>query len=57
MTENLKPCPFCGGESEIHQAYDGMYQVECANCFARSAFARDKKSVIDRWNRRADNAE
>jgi Lar family restriction alleviation protein len=56
MTEKLKPCPFCGGEAKIHNTYDGMFQIECTNCFARVFYDRTKKSVINRWNRRVDNA-
>ena len=37
----LKPCPFCGGEAEIH--YQPMYMdmgvcVRCTECNARSRF-------------------
>lgn len=57
MAEKLKPCPFCGGEAEVKQAYDGHYCVSCMICGIRTLFS-DKKSIpIKLWNRRAVNAE
>lgn len=63
--ENLKPCPFCGGEGEIEYEYvDGYYQkyyswvhVVCQKCYAtigRTYDDRDrsKRYAIKTWNTR-----
>lgn len=34
-SEELKTCPFCGGEAEISTTYDTEW-IECAVCHARS---------------------
>lgn len=31
MSEELKPCPFCGGEAEVVQ-FDFCFSVECTVC-------------------------
>lgn len=69
MSEELKPCPFCGGEAPMesgrYQMDDVMYSfahVECLSCGAcGSGFTEAEKPVesvealaADAWNRRAD---
>lgn len=59
----LKPCPFCGGEARLKRinGYYGYtsdaYSVECLCCGAtikKSNGYRDlTNSVISSWNRRA----
>lgn len=63
MSEELKPCPFCGGEAKMHAAFAhgvasrvGVY-VECGSCGAWSKTqwgdgAQGK--AADAWNRRAE---
>lgn len=53
MRNELKPCPFCGGEAELYQSYCGYYQIECHQCSARSCTAVEKESVISNWNMRS----
>lgn len=53
MHNELKPCPFCGGEAEIYQSYCGYYQIECHQCSARSCMAVEEESVISNWNMRS----
>lgn len=48
----LKSCPFCGGEAELYQTYNGCYQVECHKCGARSCIEKKKENVISKWNER-----
>lgn len=62
MTEELKPCPFCGSEEiEIrsettgHGACDLI--VECGNCRARSRPNYAGNEHIEAWNRRVEDAE
>ena len=45
--DQLKPCPFCGGEAEIKE--DG-YTIECQECY----ITRSGLDVIPNWNTRCD---
>jgi len=50
MTNELKPCPFCGGEAETH---DGR-GVQCSQCGARMQYTLDPEKIVSRaaWNTR-----
>lgn len=48
MSEELKPCPFCGGEAE----YEGLY-CYCTRCGCRMEDDPDEAEAIAAWNRRA----
>lgn len=62
--DDLKPCPFCGGEGKMGYVRDGL-RVHCRLCFASgpSAFhgrpedASTQARAIVAWNRRADAIE
>ena len=48
MSENnLKPCPFCGGNAVMHEPDDGPYAggvfIECAKCKASSVLMYPEK--------------
>ena len=47
----LKPCPFCGGEADIIED-SFCYGVECFNCKANSTYFSNAKDAIAAWNRR-----
>lgn len=35
----LKPCPFCGGDAEVREAYvylDAAVLIRCSNCFVKT---------------------
>ena len=51
--EELRKCPFCGGEAEMHYGIftDDAY-VECIECKARSHVFFENNSAIVAWNRR-----
>lgn len=57
--DKLKPCPFCGGEAEVH-LNDG-WEVMCKQCGTFIApylgkAADDKQKHIDFWNDRCEPA-
>lgn len=63
----LKPCPFCGGEAKIvdqssrrtdGSSFGGKWKyIRCTKCAYKSElyFWDDRKTMIDDWNRRADD--
>ncbi|HDY90015.1 MAG TPA: restriction alleviation protein, Lar family [bacterium] len=58
MPDELKPCPFCGGEAEAINVSDTTWKIGCKNChiqFGHSwlGFAF-KENAIKMWNRRSD---
>ena len=52
MSEELKPCPFCGGDAKIVE--DDLVWVECTECWAKSGTdsMAGKEMVIYDWNTR-----
>lgn len=59
----LKPCPFCGSEAEL-RGYEkeltsdensGYWYVMCLKCGGSVYASNDKATVIDRWNKRAED--
>ena len=59
--EELKPCPFCGGEARL-LVNDGV-KVICSKCYVGTMSMKDVmwqesnavETVVAAWNRRADN--
>lgn len=55
-TENLLPCPFCGGEAEmsINDDYTGSVFIACKICgiSTDTYHPSDKSDAIAAWNRR-----
>ena len=68
--ENLKKCPFCGGEAEIESEYcwnpsfynpDGrsgetLYYAKCKKCIATTKLFVNKEGAIQAWNRRINKS-
>ena len=52
----LKKCPFCGGEAELHIGYVS-YSVICENCNIEVFCRRTKEETIEAWNKRATESE
>lgn len=58
MTDQLNPCPFCGGKAKRMTLQDennfGGDVIACAKCGARSRVVfGEKEGLVDAWNRRA----
>ena len=54
--ENLKPCPFCGGEADYYENYYHGCNIYCQKCGAE--FECDSEAeAIEAWNRRAEPPE
>ncbi|WP_294482267.1 Lar family restriction alleviation protein [uncultured Ruminococcus sp.] len=50
----VKPCPFCGGKSRVHQ-YLGKRYARCNKCKSYSAPYDTEEQAREAWNRRATN--
>lgn len=66
MDISLRPCPFCGGEAVLF--VDDGVRVICLECRAQTSTLADRlydnsigkgsiKTVVNAWNRRADDAQ
>lgn len=51
MSENLKPCPFCGSENVRFEGE--KHAVICMRCKARGCIAPTEDASLDMWNDRA----
>lgn len=63
MSEELKPCPFCGGKARMHVAFAsggdhsvGVYVecLECRSCSETKWGDGAQEKAADAWNRRAE---
>lgn len=59
VTDELRPCPFCGGEAAVSivpfiNAEGSGYVAQCESCWAKSGYYQTKAEAIEAWNRRAD---
>ena len=57
MSENLLPCPFCGGHGILIEVWDDNYTVKCGKCGVAYPedtlnFNYDKDTAIALWNGR-----
>ena len=55
LIDELKDCPFCGGEASISLGLmngDQFPYVECLQCAASTDLEFTEKDAIEKWNRR-----
>lgn len=58
MSNELKPCPFCGGDASlIVKTFFGfpeeeIYTVACNDCKSQSCYSDDRKETVKVWNTR-----
>lgn len=56
--EELKKCPFCGGEAVLEECEYGGYSeylVYCNECSGMvEKWRKTKEEAIEQWNRRAE---
>ena len=53
----LKPCPFCGFEAELHMESQACFWVECLFCHVALQSRGGKPGAIAAWNHRPLEAE
>ena len=59
MSEQLKPCPFCGSEAELGGVINPFlnerrYQVSCNYCGGQTLFLQSAEEAVTAWNTRAE---
>ena len=70
MSEQVKACPFCGGDVQFHkdEGCDGCHYIQCGQCWAFFDFAAGadpenncesvdalRAAIVPMWNRRAQD--
>lgn len=53
MSEQLKPCPFCGGKDVETRTSSMSWLVDCYTCDARGPLCGSEDRAIEEWNDRA----
>lgn len=56
--DELKPCPFCGGEAYVQFSAFQTAEVVCSKCGARGTawcFEKNEERAIESWNRRVED--
>ncbi len=52
MSDELEPCPFCGGHAIIDGCDDTLWIVICKECNASIGYKETEREAIEEWNRR-----
>ena len=54
MTNEIKPCPFCGDENiDTWDIRQEKYFCYCENCGCQGPTGKTEQEAIEAWNRRA----
>lgn len=60
MSEELKPCPFCGNKVVYKRQFSESlfgaiwnWNVKCFNCIAEGPICDTEQEAISAWNRRS----
>ena len=48
----LKPCPFCGGEAESYDDYMGFCHIQCTKCGNGTLKCTTASEAKHLWNKR-----
>lgn len=51
MNEDLKPCPFCGGEATLKYLETRGYYIKCEKCGVMQTNGNQKAEAYEAWNR------
>ena len=64
MSNELKPCPFCGHMGTLKEyerrfffETDVFYYAQCNCCGARTELCEDASVATEKWNRRANDGK
>ena len=52
MNEELKPCPFCGGEAEKEWGIPSIFWIKCTGCGVEGSQHGSLDDAIKAWNTR-----
>lgn len=52
MSDELKPCPFCGGEARL--IGHSPYSITCCKCRATTVICDTPEKAINEWNNRVE---
>ena len=62
MTDELRPCPFCGGTPRVKHLFSGgeptHSRVECTRCHIKTdyyVYEFGERNIIRVWNRRTND--
>lgn len=56
--KELKPCPFCGGEAQVHKNGGNLFfRILCFTCWTSTGNYHTKKEAIEAWNIRVGDTE
>ena len=55
MMNELKPCPYCGGEVHLFPCltFQNNFRIFCGKCCVQTESYNDKEMLIDDWNEAA----
>lgn len=52
MSDELKPCPFCGGKARLEKITNLSFIVRCPKCGAKTTYRLSSSLAVKIWNSR-----